>query len=66
VLALHNFSAEPCRLEVPLEDIGDLAGCDDLLGPDRIDLDDAVLSLTLDGYGHRWFRVRRHGVRPAP
>jgi trehalose synthase len=69
VLAVHNVGPEPCRLEIPLDDLedpGSVTGCDDLLGPERIDLDEPVLPLMVDGYGYRWFRIRRHGHRAAP
>ena len=66
VVAVHNLGPEPCRLEIPLEGLDEVTGCDDLLGPDRIELDEPVLPLTLDGYGYRWFRVRQDGLRAAP
>jgi trehalose synthase len=69
VLAVHNLGPEPCRLEIPLDDVDDVeavTGCDDLLGPERIDVDEPVLRLTLDGYGYRWFRIRRFGHRATP
>jgi glycosidase len=66
VVAVHNVGPEPCRLEIPLEEMEDVTGCDDLLGPDRIELDEPVLRLTLGGYGYHWFRVRRHGHRATP
>jgi glycosidase len=73
VVAVHNFGPEPCRLEIPLQaagqpgvDLDAVTGCDDLLGPDRIDLDEPVLRLTVNGYGYHWFRVRQDGHRAAP
>ena len=67
VVALHNFGAEPCRLELPLDDIKDVVGADDLLdGSTEHPLDSNVLHLTLDGYGYRWLRIRRKGQRLSP
>lgn len=67
VVAVHNFAAEPCRVSVALDGLDDAAGADDLLdGAPEIDIDDAVLSLTLEGYGYRWYRIRRKGHRLTP
>lgn len=67
VVALHNFAPEPCRLDVPLEGVPDAVGANDLLdGAPEVPLDEPVLHLTLDGYGHRWLRVRRRGQRLTP
>jgi glycosidase len=67
VVVVHNFSPEPCRLELPLDDLDDAVGLDDLLdGRNDAPLDDPVLRLTLDGYGYRWFRVRRAGQPISP
>ena len=61
---MHNFGAEPCRLDLPLDDLDDAVGADDLLdGSREHPLDEPVLHLTLDGYGYRWLRIRR--ARPA-
>ena len=67
VVALHNFGAEPCRLELPLDGIKDVVGADDLVdGSTEHPLDSNVLHLTLDGYGYRWLRIRRKGQRLSP
>ncbi len=66
VVALHNFSPEPCRLKVPLEGCEDAEGIDDLLGREHVELDRPELDLTLEGYGYRWFLVRRAGQRLTP
>ena len=64
---MHNFGAEPCRLELPLDGIKDAIGADDLLdGSTEHPLDSNVLHLTLDGYGYRWLRIRRKGQRLSP
>jgi trehalose synthase len=67
VVAVHNFSAEPCRVAVPLEGIDDPAGADDLLdGTGERPLEGPTLPLTVDGYGHHWLRIRRAGHRLSP
>ena len=66
VVAIHNFAPEPCRLDVSLEGCDDIVGLDDLLGTERIELDGPEFDLTLEGYGYRWFLVRRKGQRLPP
>jgi trehalose synthase len=67
VVAVHNFGAEPCRLELPLDGIDDAVAADDLLdGSSEHPLDEPVLHLTLDGYGYQWLRIRRAGQRLSP
>ena len=67
VVALHNFSAEPCRVSVALEGLPDAVGADDLLdGAPEVGIEDATLDVTLDGYGYRWYRIRREGRRITP
>jgi maltose alpha-D-glucosyltransferase/alpha-amylase len=67
VVAVHNFSAEPCRLDVPLDGLDDAVGAVELLdGVPETELDEPVLHLELGGYGYRWFRVRREGQRRTP
>ena len=67
VVAVHNFSAEPCRLDVPLDGVDDAVGAVELLdGVPETELDEPVLHLELGGYGYRWFRVRREGQRRTP
>ena len=66
VLAVHNLSPEPQRVVVPVEGVSDLVGCDDLLGNDRHELATPELRLTIEGYGYRWFRLRRAGQRTPP
>ena len=40
---------------------------DDLLdGTGERPLDGPVVQLTVEGYGHHWFRIRRAGRRLAP
>jgi trehalose synthase len=67
VVAVHNFGAEPCRLELPLDGIDDAVAADDLLDGSWVHpLDEPVLHLTLDGYGYQWLRIRRAGQRRSP
>jgi hypothetical protein len=66
-VAVHNFGAEPCRLELPLDGIDDAVAADDLLDGSWVHpLDEPVLHLTLDGYGYQWLRIRRAGQRLSP
>jgi maltose alpha-D-glucosyltransferase/alpha-amylase len=67
VVAVHNFGAEPCRLDLPLDGIDDAVGAHDLLdGSGERPLEEPVLHLTLDGYGYQWLRIRRAGQRMSP
>jgi maltose alpha-D-glucosyltransferase/alpha-amylase len=67
VMAMHNFAPEPCRVTVPLDGLDDAEGADDLLdGAPEIPIDDAALSVTLEGHGYRWYRIRRAGHRLTP
>ena len=63
VVALSNFSPEPCK--VSLEAVVDDAVADviELWGNRVYDTLDGVnpRSVELDGYGYRWLRVRRKG-----
>ena len=61
-VALHNFADVPVTTTIVLNDDPDAVALSDLLGPDRIALDEhkgAVIELP--PYGYRWLRV----VRPA-
>ncbi|HSJ83912.1 MAG TPA: alpha-amylase family protein [Acidimicrobiia bacterium] len=68
VLAIHNFSPEPRVVQVTLEpDAEEDLALDDLLDEGSVvEAEDGVLELKLDGYGHRWFRARRHGRPVTP
>jgi maltose alpha-D-glucosyltransferase/alpha-amylase len=67
VVAVHNFGAEPCRVDLRLADLDDAAGAESLLenGSEQ-PLDEPVLHLTVEGYGYQWLRVRRRGQRLSP
>ncbi|HEX7168405.1 MAG TPA: alpha-amylase family protein [Acidimicrobiales bacterium] len=68
VVAVHNLSAAPRNVTVPL---GDVEGVDRLV--DLIDgaqpvrtLDGPSIDLDLPGYGFRWFRLHEAGSRTTP
>jgi trehalose synthase len=65
VVALHNLSAEPCRLTVALE-MDDADSYHDLFGGDTDEIRESRLELTLEGYGCRWYRIHRAGQRITP
>ena len=68
VLAVHNFSPEPCRVKFRLDDDDRATALIDLLADDREDLDpDAPeIELSLPRFGHRWLRVHHEGARIVP
>jgi maltose alpha-D-glucosyltransferase / alpha-amylase len=67
VIAVHNFSPEPCKPVITLDDPETCEGFFDLLG-DRTyqPVDGSGQRVELAGYGHRWFRIRRTGQRMQP
>ncbi len=66
VIAVHNLGGEPVVTELSMQP-DDLDGgppvLEDLFSHETFEIgaDDAV-TVTLDGYGHRWLRVRPHGA----
>lgn len=70
VVALHNLSATPREIEVDLGDVEGIEEVVDLLdggrGVQRLDEGSAVLRLTIEGYGYRWYRLRGPGTRNPP
>ncbi len=59
MVALHNFSDAAATVELTFEDLGDGDQLVDLLVDGRtirVD-DDGRVSIPMDGYGYRWFRV---------
>jgi maltose alpha-D-glucosyltransferase/alpha-amylase len=66
VVAVHNFSAEPCELELKIDGLDGEMVADDLLGDDRLEVEGGVLRLTLETYAARWYRLRRPDERPMP
>jgi maltose alpha-D-glucosyltransferase/alpha-amylase len=67
VVALHNLGERKVALDVPLGDADDVDELVDLFGDDDVrPQDDGRVQLALEPYGHRWYRVRRHGARLPP
>jgi hypothetical protein len=69
VLAVHNLADEPRAIEIdvgcdPESTLVDLL--DDAAAAGSTDLSGHHLALTLDAYGHRWFRVQAPGARDVP
>jgi hypothetical protein len=67
MVALHNFGGDGCIVPVQLEDLPRGSVLVDLLdGLSEHPLDTkGGLELSLDGYGHRWLRVRRPHDEPV-
>jgi maltose alpha-D-glucosyltransferase/alpha-amylase len=64
IVALHSFAAERLEARVPVE-----AGVEeavDLLGAGDVAPDGGTLTVPLEPYGYRWFRLRRDGRRLPP
>lgn len=79
VIALHNLSVDAVTVEVPIGAVkqetpsGDPDGpedeplaCIDLMGPERVPIEDGVLRVPLPPYGYRWFRVLPEDDLDAP
>lgn len=68
VLAIHNFSPETKVVQITMQTGADeQLPLDDLLDEGAVvQAEDRVLELKVDGYGHRWFRLRRPGRLVAP
>ena len=65
ILAVHSFADE--RLEVRLGLEPEVEEAVDLLADGQLVPDaDGALTIPLDPYGYRWFRLRRDGRRLAP
>jgi len=64
VLVVHSFADE--RLEVRLGVEAEVEQAVDQLGNDHLTPDGGTLTIALDPYGYRWFRLRRAGQRVAP
>ena len=62
---MHSFA--DTRLEIRIELEPGIEEAVDLLGDEHlVPGEDGALSLPLDPYGYRWFRLRRDGQRVAP
>jgi trehalose synthase len=64
IVALHSFSEEPSRASVPVGDGVEAAV--DLFVHEELTPSAGRLEVPLEGYGHRWLRLRRPGQRIAP
>jgi maltose alpha-D-glucosyltransferase/alpha-amylase len=63
VITVHNLARKRCRTRLELGASDDWLGLVDLWDGASCDLqEDGTLELPLEGYGVRWFRVRRAGV----
>ncbi|KNC18849.1 trehalose synthase [Arthrobacter sp. RIT-PI-e] len=62
-IALHNFSAEPCRVSIELGENNDISHIVDLLDDENAALADGLLEIDLSGYDYRWFRIVRPGEK---
>jgi len=65
VIALHNFSAEPCRIRLSLDE-GPAAVLDDVLDPAREPIAGPAPVIELGRYGYRWLRVQPLRSAPGP
>ncbi|GAA1725919.1 alpha-amylase family glycosyl hydrolase [Brachybacterium phenoliresistens] len=65
-LAVHNLSAQPCTVRVPVgEIVGEDACFEDLLAPtEGPSAAGGQITLALEAYGHRWLRAA--DLDPAP
>jgi trehalose synthase len=63
VITVHNLARRRCRTRLKLDGAEDWLGLTDLLDGAACDLEPGgVLELPLEGYGLRWFRVRKPGA----
>jgi maltose alpha-D-glucosyltransferase/alpha-amylase len=62
IVAVHNLGSRATQARVALDAEGVLV---DLFGAGDVELE-GDLSLALEPYGSRWFRLRRPGQRVAP
>jgi len=65
LVAAHNFAPDGRSLELVVEGAGADWLVVDLLGEESapVPLEDGVLRVDLDGYGHRWWRIVRPGEK---
>jgi trehalose synthase len=65
VLTVHNFAATPVTVEVPVDPRGHDLEAVDLMSDEMVPAG-ASATVTLDGYGFRWLRVRPAGDLAIP
>ncbi|HWH97231.1 MAG TPA: alpha-amylase family protein [Pseudolysinimonas sp.] len=58
-VAFHNFAERAVTVTTVLEDEPEGTALVDLLGPERLVLDDRAVTIELGAYGYRWFQVSR-------
>jgi maltose alpha-D-glucosyltransferase/alpha-amylase len=64
IVAVHNLASRSADVRLALEELdGQL---DDLFGDVDLELDGGAVTLTLEPYEGRWYRLRRPGQRLAP
>lgn len=68
IMAVHNLAGEPRQVKINVDPPMDDAVLDDLLNHDAetLPLDGGILSLQLDRYGYRWFRIREKEAEKTP
>lgn len=59
VLAVHNLSAEPVTLDLPVTGADAHTVVANVLSKESVELADGVVQVALEGYGHQWMRVHR-------
>ena len=64
VLAVHSFADERVEVRLPVD--GDVEEAVDQLDSGHVVPESGTLTVPLDPYGYRWFRLRRAGQRVAP
>jgi hypothetical protein len=63
IVAVHNLSSHPVTTQLELE-TAEPVWLDDRFAHTSVETDSrGTLDLSLDGYGHRWVRVRRDDRR---
>ena len=65
VVTVHNLGAEPVTVDVPVDPDGEGLEAVDLMS-DEVVTGQATARVQLDGYGHRWLRVRPAGDLAIP
>ena len=65
VVTVHNLSATPVTVDVPIDPGGDDLEAVDLMS-DEVLSGEATAKVALDGYGYRWLRVRPAGDLAIP